>query len=62
MSFRVIFFNAFNRTKLNAPTSTNALATQTTSGGVPTAGFGYVNSSSLFGQPRSGQFLARFEF
>jgi Carboxypeptidase regulatory-like domain/TonB-dependent Receptor Plug Domain len=63
LSLRVEFFNAFNRTKLNAPTANNALATQSVNAqGVPISGFGYINSSSLFGQPRSGQFLARFEF
>jgi hypothetical protein len=62
LSIRVEFFNALNRTKLNAPTSTNAQATQTTSGGVPTSGFGYDNTTALFGQPRSGQIVGRFEF
>jgi hypothetical protein len=63
LALRVEFFNALNRTKLNAPTSTNALATQTVNSlGAPTSGFGYDNSTSLFGQPRSGQVVVRFEF
>ena len=34
LTLRVEFFNALNRTKLNAPTATNAQATQTTNGRV----------------------------
>ena len=60
---RAEFFNAFNRTQINNPDSTNALATQTrNSAGVPTAGFGRINPGSLYSNPRSGQILARFQF
>jgi len=59
---RAEFFNIFNRVYLNNPTSTNALATQTTSGGVPTSGFGYINPGSVQVAPRSGQIIARFQF
>jgi hypothetical protein len=59
---RAEFFNAFNRLLLPAPTSTNALATQTrNAAGVPTSGFGYMNATSAGGQ-RNGQLLARFQF
>ena len=55
-------FNAFNRLLLPGLTSTNALATQTrNAAGVPTSGFGYMNSNSAGGQ-RNGQLLARFQF
>jgi len=38
-----------------APQAVNAL-------GVPTGGFGYINSGSLANPARSGQIVARFEF
>jgi hypothetical protein len=56
------------------PISVNALATQSRNAGVPTAGFGYINSLSLGngstlnnntglgGNPRQGQLLLRFQF
>ena len=60
---RAEFFNAFNRTQINNPDSTNALATPTRNqAGVPTAGFGRINPGSLYSNPRSGQILARFQF
>lgn len=56
------FTNMFNRTVLNNPTSTNALATQTrNSAGKTTAGFGYINTANTIGQ-RQGQMVARFTF
>ena len=62
MEVRAEFINAFNRVELPAPTSTNALATQTrNAAGAPTAGFGYINATSVGGQ-RSGQLLARFHW
>ena len=65
MSFqiRAEFTNMFNRVELNDPTSTNAFATQTRSAaGQATAGFGYINTGSLFLPPRQGQLVARFQF
>jgi hypothetical protein len=63
LQFRVEAYNVFNRTEMNNPTSTNALATQTVNGaGVPTAGFGWINTGSVFSSPRQGQLLARFQF
>jgi hypothetical protein len=63
LQFRVEAYNVFNRTEMNNPTSTNALATQTMNAqGVPTAGFGWINTGSLFSGPRQGQLVARFQF
>jgi len=60
---RAEFFNIFNRTYLNNPDSGNALAAQqVNSSGVPTSGFGRINSGSVFLPPRSGQLVMRFEF
>jgi hypothetical protein len=62
LSLRFELFNAFNRLRLAAPTSTNAKATPLMSNGVPQSGFGYVNPTSAnnaaFG-PRTGQIVAR---
>lgn len=60
------FTNVFNRTVLNSPTSTNALATQTRKvasdpNSQTTAGFGYINNANTNGQ-RQGQMVARFTF
>ena len=65
MSFQVRaeFFNVFNRTYLNNPTSTNAQATTSVNGqGLLSAGFGYINNSSVYSAPRTGQIVARFQF
>jgi hypothetical protein len=64
LSIRAEFANVFNRTQVADPTSTNALATQTTnpSTGQNTAGFGWINTTSLAGQPRQGTLIARFRF
>jgi hypothetical protein len=60
---RAEFYNVFNRTEMNNPTSTNALQTRAFNAqGVPTAGYGYINSGSLFSAPRNGQLIARFQF
>jgi hypothetical protein len=61
--FRVEAYNVFNRTEMNNPTSTNAAATQTVNAqGVPTAGFGWINTGSLGSSSRQGQLVARFQF
>jgi hypothetical protein len=78
LQVRAEFTNIFNRTGLNAPTSTNAFAPQTKSGNQTTAGFGYINtapgggggtnpaagsaSSLATPPPRQGQLVARFTF
>jgi len=65
MSFqlRAEFFNAFNRVYLNDPSAANPLQTQTRNAqGVPTAGFGRIDTGSLISQPRNGQIVARLQF
>ena len=65
MSFqiRAEFFNAFNRIYMNDPSAANPLQTQTRNNrGVPTAGFGRIDTGSLVTQPRNGQIVARFQF
>ena len=59
---RADFTNVFNRTQPVNPVSNNAGATQSTSGGLTTGGFGYINTSSVFAQPRQGTLVARFTF
>ena len=63
LQVRAEFFNIFNRTYVNAPTSGNSLAAQVrNSQGVPTSGFGYVNSGSVAVSPRTGQLVARLQW
>jgi hypothetical protein len=45
---------------MNDPDASNPLTTQTRNAqGVPTAGFGRINTGSTFGPQRSGQIVAR---
>lgn len=63
LQVRAEFTNVFNRTEVNNPTATNALATQTrNASGITTAGFGYVSTATTFSAPRQGQLIARFQF
>jgi hypothetical protein len=63
LEIRAMYFNPFNRTELNAPASTNALATTTrNSAGLLTGGFGWVNPGSTFSSPRTGMLEAKFQF
>jgi hypothetical protein len=64
LQVRFELFNAFNRLRLGAPTSGNALATQRLVNGIATSGFGYVNNTSAngAGNPRTGQMVARITF
>jgi hypothetical protein len=63
LQVRAEFTNIFNRTEVNNPTSTNALATQTrNAAGLTTAGFGWINTATVTGAPRAGQLVARFTF
>jgi hypothetical protein len=62
LQIRAEFTNIFNRTEVNNPTSGNAFATQTTKNGQNTAGFGWVNTATVFSAPRAGQLVARFQF
>ena len=63
LQVRAEFTNIFNRTEANNPTSSNALATQTRNSlGQTTAGFGFINTATVFSAPRQGQLVARFQF
>jgi hypothetical protein len=63
LQIRAEFFNIFNRTYLANPSLTAPTQPQAKNGaGVPTSGWGYINPTSLFSQPRNGQLVARFEF
>lgn len=63
LQLRAEFYNAFNRTEMSNPASTNALATQTRNAqGVPTGGFGWINSGSTASSPRQGQVVLRLQF
>ena len=60
---RAEFFNAFNRIQLNNPDAANPLQTQQRNAqGVPTAGFGRINTGTVFGPPRSGQIVMRYSW
>lgn len=62
LQIRAEFFNVFNRIVMPNPSATNASQTQTfNSAGVPTAGFGRIDASTVTGQ-RNGQIVARVEF
>jgi hypothetical protein len=56
------FTNFMNRAEMNNPTSGNAFATQTTRAGQNTAGFGWINTATVFSAPRQGQLVARVTF
>ena len=64
LSLRAEFFNIFNRTYFPNPSTSNPLAATTTSNGVLTGGFGFINAlgGSLFFQPRNGQLVARLQW
>jgi hypothetical protein len=60
LQLRAEFFNIFNRTFLNNPTSGNAQALQVrNAAGVPTSGFGYISSGSVAAANRTGQLVGR---
>jgi len=60
---RAELFNVFNRTYLNNPSNGNAQATTSfKANGQLSSGFGYINNSSVFNAPRTGQIVARFQF
>ena len=62
LQVRAEFFNLFNRIVSPLPSAANPLQTQTrNAAGVPTAGFGRIDSSTTSGQ-RNGQIVARVEF
>ncbi|MBV8842029.1 MAG: hypothetical protein JO307_04380 [Bryobacterales bacterium] len=63
LQIRGEFTNMFNRTEMNNPTATNALATPSVSPtGQTLSGFGYISTGTLFSSPRQGQLIARFQF
>ena len=64
LQIRAEFSNVFNRTFLNSPTSTNALAAQTRNAttGLGTAGFGFINTGTVQSPPRNGTLVGRFTF
>jgi hypothetical protein len=63
LDVRAEFFNAFNRTQLNNPDAGNPLQTQRRNAqGVPIAGFGRINTGSVYGPPRSGQLVTRISW
>jgi len=63
LSVRAEFFNALNRTQMNNPDAANPLQTQLRNAqGIPTSGFGRINTGMNYGPPRSGQVVARIGF
>ncbi|MBI3470981.1 MAG: TonB-dependent receptor [Candidatus Solibacter usitatus] len=63
LQVRAEFFNIFNRTYLANPALTAPTQPQArNAAGVPTSGWGFINSTSLYTQPRNGQLVARFTF
>lgn len=62
-SIRAEFFNVFNRTYMNDPSSGNFQeAIRYDSAGNVISGFGRINPGSVYSPPRSGQLVARFQF
>ena len=62
LELRAVFSNVFNRTRMNAPSSSNAQATQTyNAAGITSGGFGYINTGSA-GAPRNGMLQMRLLF
>jgi len=63
LNVRIEFTNIFNRTFINNPTSTNPQTPQVRSStGQTTSGFGFIDTTSVFSQPRQGQLVAQFHF
>ena len=63
LQVRAEFFNIFNRTYLANPSLTAPTQPQNrNSAGQPSSGWGYINPTSLYSQPRNGQLVARFTF
>jgi len=60
---RAEIFNPFNRTFMNNPDAGNPLQTQRVDAqGRPIAGFGRIDTGSVFGPPRSGQIVTRLSW
>ncbi|HVW83278.1 MAG TPA: hypothetical protein VHB50_01290, partial [Bryobacteraceae bacterium] len=63
LEIRAEFFNIFNRTYLANPALTAPTSPQARNkAGAPISGWGYINPTSLYAQPRNGQLVARFTF
>jgi len=67
LNLRVEFTNIFNRTYFNNPTATNPQAAQTrVNNSDPnsrtTAGYGFIDTTSVPSLPRQGQIVGRFQF
>ena len=63
LQIRADFTDVFNRAEPVNPVSNNAGATQSrNAAGQTTGGFGYINTASVFAQPRQGTLVARFTF
>jgi len=63
LNIRMEFTNIFNRTEMANPTAINAQATQTMNAArQTTAGFGYINTTSVAAMSRQGTIVARFQF
>ncbi len=63
LDLRMELFNPFNRTYMNNPDATNPLQTQRVDAqGKPIAGFGRIDTGSVFGPQRSGQIVTRFSW
>jgi hypothetical protein len=67
LMLRIEFTNVFNRTFFNNPTATNPQAVQTRvnnsdPNSQTTAGFGFINNTTVASPPRQGQIVARFQF
>jgi hypothetical protein len=63
LELRVEFYNAFNRLRLPAPDSANALSPQARdSRGRPVSGFGYIDTAGGADGARNGQFVVRLRF
>jgi hypothetical protein len=60
LSVRMEFFNAFNRMVLQGPSSGTPLSTQTRdANGVPTSGFGPINTATILASATLGIFSQR---
>ncbi len=63
LELRMEFFNALNRIQLNNPDAGNPQQTQQVNAqGVPTSGYGRINTGTVFGPPRSGQIVTRLSW
>jgi len=64
LNVRAEFTNIFNRSRIPAPTSTNASTQTLSAAGLPSGGFGFVNTGVAPSTPasRQGQIVGRITF